>query len=109
MMLLILPGFERLFTLVDAKNEINVKKHGISFEKASDVFSDPHALSRVERIENGEERWQTIGMVGEILILLVVYTLRTNTEDCLYTEEIRIISARKADRKERKAYDKSIF
>ena len=86
-----------------------MKKHGISFEKASDVFSDPHALSRVERIENGEERWQTIGMVGEILILLVVYTLRTNTEDCLYTEEIRIISARKADRKERKAYDKSIF
>lgn len=103
MMLLIEPGIERLFTWDDAKNEINVKKHGISFEKASDVFSDPHALSRVERIENGEERWQTIGMVGEILILLVVYTLRTNTE------EIRIISARKADRKERKAYDKSIF
>lgn len=88
-MLLIEPGIERLFTWDDAKNEINVKKHGISFEKASDVFSDPHALSR---IENGEERWQTIGMVGEILILLVVYTLRTNTEDCLYTEEIRIIS-----------------
>lgn len=109
MMLLIEPGIERLFTWDDAKNEINVKKHGISFEKASDVFSDPHALSRVERIENGEERWQTIGMVGEILILLIVYILRTNTEDCLYTEEIRIISARKADRKERKAYDKSIF
>ena len=67
-MLLIEPGIERLFTWDDAKNEINVKKHGISFEKASDVFSDPHALSRVERIENGEERWQTIGMVGEILL-----------------------------------------
>ena len=51
MMLLIEPGIERLFTWDDAKNEINVKKHGISFEKASDVFSDPHALSRVERIE----------------------------------------------------------
>ena len=72
-------------------------------------FSDPRALSRVERIENGEERWQTIGKVGEILILLVVYTLQTHAEDCLYKEEIRIISARKADRKERKAYDKSIF
>lgn len=45
MMLLIEPGIERLFTWDDAKNEINVKKHGISFEKASDVFSDPHALS----------------------------------------------------------------
>ena len=104
MMLLIEPGIERLFTWDDAKNEINVKKHGISFEKASAQRKDSG-----ERIENGEERWQTIGMVGEILILLVVYTLRTNTEDCLYTEEIRIISARKADRKERKAYDKSIF
>jgi uncharacterized DUF497 family protein len=44
------------------KNERNLEKHGLSFETASLVFDDPNALSIPDRIENGEERWQTIGM-----------------------------------------------
>jgi Ribonuclease toxin, BrnT, of type II toxin-antitoxin system len=44
------------------KNDSNLEKHGLSFETASLVFDDPNALSIPDRIENGEERWQTIGM-----------------------------------------------
>jgi uncharacterized DUF497 family protein len=68
------------------------------------VFDDPLHLSRLERIENGEERWQTIGMAGRVLLLLVVHTItELDDDDAL----IRIISARKADRTERRIYEQS--
>ena len=85
------------------KNRINQEKHGVSFELAELVFDDPRALSRQDRFENGEMRWQTIGMVGEsLLILLVAHTVEDDSEDC---EHIRIISARRATRVERKFYE----
>jgi uncharacterized DUF497 family protein len=80
------------------KARINLTKHGVSFETAQYVFSDPERLWRLDRSENnisGEERWQTIGQVGETL--LVVYTERENTK--------RLIMARLATRAERRSYN----
>ncbi|MEA9390451.1 BrnT family toxin [Acerihabitans sp. TG2] len=85
-----------------AKAEINFRKHGLRFEEAALVFEDPFHLSAQDRLENGEYRWQTIGVVTTgCVVVLVAHTVRF--EDG--TEIIRIISARKADRKERKRYE----
>jgi uncharacterized protein len=86
------------------KAETNLKKHQISFELAARVFTDPFALACQDRIENGEYRWQTLGMVEGYLILLVAHTVEENDN----TEIIRLISARRADSKERKRYEQSI-
>lgn len=83
------------------KAEINRKKHGVSFEIACRVFADPFALVEQDRIEKGEYRWQTLGMVEGCLLLLVAHTVRDEGK----TEIIRIISARRASRKERRRYE----
>lgn len=85
----------------ERKSRQNRAKHGISFETARLVFEDPQAISIQDRYENGEERWQTIGRVGHEVILLVAHTC--DDEEC--EEVIRIISARKATPRERKAYE----
>jgi hypothetical protein len=46
------------------KNRSNQVKHKVSFEVASFVFDDPLHVSRLERVVDSEERWQTVGMVG---------------------------------------------
>lgn len=66
------------------------------------MFSDPFALAAHDRIEGGEQRWQTIGKIGECVVVLVAHTI---SEDDDGTEVIRIVSARAADRKERKRYE----
>ena len=81
----------------EIKADTNVRKHGISFEIAAYVFSDPLAVSNQDRIESGEHRWQTIGMVGGHLLVLVAHTVRRNDD----AEVIRIISARCANKQER--------
>jgi uncharacterized protein len=82
------------------------RKHKVSFETAARAFADPFALTAHDRIENGEQRWQTIGMVDGHLVLLVAHTVgEYDDESDDGTEVIRIISARKADPKERKRYD----
>lgn len=87
------------------KNRVNQQKHGVSFELAQIALDDPHAVSRQDRFENDELRWQTIGKVGDtMLILLVAHTL--NEVDG-HEEHIRIISARRATRVERKVYEQS--
>ena len=60
----------------DAKNISNRPKHGVSFEEASRVFLDPLYFSVYERIQDGEERWQTFGVVGAELVLMVAHTVR---------------------------------
>jgi uncharacterized DUF497 family protein len=67
------------------------------------VFSDPYALVEQDRIDGGELRWQTLGLVGGVVFLLVAHTVRNEAEE----EVIRIISARKASRKERVRYDQN--
>ena len=99
----------RLFCWDLHKAELNLKKHGITFERATEVFTDPNVISQIERIENGEERWQSVGMVEGLYILLVAHTVLSFDDDGNYFEKIRIISARKADKKERKAYANGHF
>jgi uncharacterized DUF497 family protein len=89
------------FEWSQAKNRANQRKHRISFETASEVFSDPFALMAPEWVENGEERWQTIGVVAGAVIVLAAHTVRFDDQ----TEIIRIISARKATTHERRRYE----
>ena len=84
------------------KNLSNQLKHKLSFEVASLVFEDPFQINVMDRIENGEERWQTLGMVGNVVLLLVAHTFAEQEDE----EVVRIISARKATRKERQKYEK---
>jgi uncharacterized protein len=87
----------------ETKARSNERKHGVRFEDAMLVFADPYALAEQDRMEGGELRWQTLGLAGDIVLLLVAHTVRNKEED----EIIRIISARRAVRKERKRYDEN--
>lgn len=80
------------------KERKNIKNHGLDFDLASRVFNDPY---RIEYLDNkhsqDEERYITIGSIGdETIVLFVVYTDRY--------DHIRLISARKANKRERKLY-----
>jgi hypothetical protein len=95
-------SMERIFEWDDRKADVNYRKHGIRFAEAALVFDDPLAISEQDRIENGEQRWQTIGMVSGCLLILVAHTVRFEDEGI---EVVRIVSARRVDRKERKHYE----
>lgn len=84
-----------------AKAESNRRKHGVSFDLAIRVFADPFALTEQDRIEDREYRWRTIGMVGGLAVLVVAHTDREDDG----IEVIRIISARRADGRERRRYE----
>jgi len=68
-----------------------------------DKFNDPHALSVQDRHECGEERWQTLGLVGGVVMLLVAHTYTERGD----AEVIRIISARKATKREKQRYEQA--
>jgi uncharacterized DUF497 family protein len=87
----------------EEKSQSNLAKHGVSFDRAKLVFDDPWQLSQLDPCED-EERWQTLGLVNGVVILMVVHTVKEQEHE---EEEIRIISARKATRIERKAYENS--
>jgi uncharacterized protein len=78
------------------KAAANVAKHGIRFDYAARVFLDPYRIEMPDdREEYGEVRYKTIGMVDNRL-LVVVYTIRNGN--------IRLISARRAERYEQRQY-----
>lgn len=84
------------------KAKANLKKHGICFDQASTIFHDPRMIS-VFDIEHSEQedRWATIGIDRNGILLVVVHTFQqVDADSC----RIRIISARKATRKESKQY-----
>ncbi|OWV09949.1 BrnT family toxin [Fibrobacter sp. UWH1] len=87
----------------EKKNEINQKKHGVSFEEAKSCFEDEHArvFFDVEHSKD-EDRSILIGLSSELRTLIVVYTERVNGDDDLIVN--RIISARKATKKEFQYY-----
>lgn len=89
----------------EAKDRANRRKHGISFEEAARVFLDPYHLSVQDRHEDGEERWQTIGMVHGLIALLVAHTYVERDERGEMVEVIRVISARRATKVERRRYE----
>lgn len=74
----------------------NERKHGIAFEEAITALLDETALCTEDDSE-GEPRWITLGRSARGRLLTVVYTLRGDT--------IRLISARKATRKEIRTYE----
>lgn len=85
----------------DDKGKQNLKKHGVSFEEASTVFGDPHALTIHDPLHSEEEdRFITLGESHRRRLLVVVSTDRG--------EKVRIISARVATRRERKNYEEGI-
>lgn len=86
------------------KAAANLRKHGVAFEIAALAFADPFALTQQDRIEGGEHRWQTLGMVHGVLLLLVAHAIR----DAADAEVIRIISARPATRPERRRYEEEV-
>jgi len=82
----------------------NIRKHGVDFETAIRVFDDRFAVLQQDRIEDGELRWQTLGIVGGFVLLLVAHTIRDEESG---VEVIRVISARRADRREKKIYEQN--
>jgi len=85
------------------KNRINKQKHdGLGFESAALVFDDPHTIFRKDRVVAGEQRWHAIGMATSALLLVVHVYRQENEHD--QEETIRIISAREANKRERRIY-----
>lgn len=84
-----------------AKAKANIQKHGISFDEAAAVFLDPLALTFPDPHHSGaEEREITIGHTAEHQVVFVSH--------CQRGDHLRIISARKATRRERKQYEEGI-
>ncbi|PSB07282.1 hypothetical protein C7B62_20420 [Pleurocapsa sp. CCALA 161] len=78
------------------KNQSNQQKHDISFEEASEIFRYPMYEIADNRQDYGEVRYVGIGRNNQMLVLTVVFTERES--------RIRIISARRANKNERKLY-----
>lgn len=89
-----------MFEWDDDKNRKNIEKHGVSFEVASRIFENRTVTFIDTRFEYGELREVSLGIVSGIVVLTVVHTDRDG--------KTRIISARRADRKERQRYDQAI-
>jgi uncharacterized DUF497 family protein len=86
----------------DEKAASNLRKHGVSFEKAADVFDDEFADTIDDKFAIGERRLITIGLIADVGLVVVVHS---HEHEGTPDEVIRIISARQANRRERKAYE----
>ena len=86
----------------EEKSISNLQKHGVSFEEAKEVFEDPFHISKLDhRFDYFEERWITLGSTSKDKILVVANLFFDEKGE----EIIRIISARKANEKERRFYE----
>ena len=83
------------------KAQSNLAKHGVSFELACRVWDDPLHDIRSDRVENGEERWIAVGLVGSTLVLVVAHAYPDESDE----QRVRLISARKATPHERRRYE----
>jgi uncharacterized protein len=80
------------------KSKSNLKKHGVTFDEAASVFFDSLAVSGNDPDHSTDEsRYITFGLSSKGRLLTVIHTVRTDS--------IRIISARRATRSERKLYE----
>jgi len=84
----------------EAKNRSNIRKHGIDFSDAIDIFDHPYLSACDDTGDYGEERWRAIGWM-KALLGVVVYTERQG-------DVVRVISARKATKREVSGYEKNI-
>ena len=78
------------------KNEINLQKHGISFEEAKLIFNGPVLTSEDRKHSYGEVRKISVGEIENIVVVVVIHTKRG--------DNVRLISARKVNKKERELY-----
>jgi uncharacterized DUF497 family protein len=84
------------------KAKSNLEKHKVSFERAAEIFIDPLMLSIYDDVHSADEdRWITIGSDRSDVALVVVHTFKELDSN---SSTIRIISARKATKKETKQY-----
>jgi uncharacterized DUF497 family protein len=84
----------------EIKNEQNIKKHGVDFLDIPQVFNLPMLVVFDDKKEYGEDRWIGIGLLKTIIVV-IVYTELKN-------DKIRLISARKATKREKKYYEEKI-
>jgi len=82
------------------KNVINIQKHGLDFNDAIDIFNHVMLSKEDTSQKYGEARWISIGWI-KILVGVVIYTEQVG-------DTIRIISARKATKKEVRKYENSL-
>jgi uncharacterized DUF497 family protein len=84
----------------EAKDEANLKKHGVGFDEATTVFTDPLSITIHDPEHSKDElRYIDIGLSGKGRVLVVSYTERGSN--------IRIISCRRATSSEREAYEEA--
>jgi len=83
----------------EAKNRINIRKRGIDFDDVSEAFNGPMIVNPDDREDYSEDRWIGTGFLRNVPVI-IVFTERNDT--------VRIISARKADKYERKRFEKEI-
>ena len=87
-----------IFEWDEKKASQNVKKHGLFFEEAATVFGDPFSITIYDPLHSkDEDRYVILGISNKNRLLVVVHTDRNN--------KIRIISVRKATKRERKQYE----
>ena len=94
------------WTWDESKSRANRRKHKLGFETAQLVFDDPLAASRRDPNPH-EERWQTIGMIANVIVIVIHTRSRVDHESG--EETGRIISARKATPHERTLYEEGDF
>jgi uncharacterized DUF497 family protein len=99
-----MADFEYNFEWDVRKAAANIQKHGVSFENAAAVFRDSGAMSLFDQKHSADEdRWITLGLDNRGLLLVVCHTWRETEGGAA---SCRIISARKASRKEAAQYQK---
>lgn len=85
-----------------SKARSNLAKHGIAFEIALAIFEDPLLITKPDT--HYDDRWITVGAVNEQLLVVVHTDAETNAAERQARTRIRIISARRATPRERRAY-----
>jgi uncharacterized DUF497 family protein len=83
-----------------AKAKANLRKHGIRFADAEGALFDPYAITREASTVAGEQRFVSLGLDSLARVLVLVYAYRG--------ENIRLISARRATRQERRQYETGV-
>ena len=85
------------------KAKSNLQKHKVSFERAAEIFSDPFMLSVYDNEHSEtEERWITVGKDNNNVAIVAVHTFEQISDE---SSKIRIISARRATKKENEQYN----
>jgi len=93
----------KTFFWSDEKNQINKKKHGLSFHEAILVFLDPYLVIVYDEAHSTLEeiRWKGIGVLGNEILIAVIFSEFSENE-------IKLISAREASKKEKEDYSENI-